>query len=933
MDQNTIIELLRATTNNQAEIREPAERSLEQVHKIIGFTPALLQIVLNPQFEIHIRQAASIYLKNNVNKYWEAQSAQAADLNHGVTATPQSASEIEFKIHEQDKQVIRDAIVDAIVQLSDQKMLSSHLSMVANMIIKHDFPHQWPGVIDKINMYLQLPDANKWSGALVTLYQLAKIFEYKTIADRQPFIEALKILLPIIYQRMTDLIQKDPLSEQSCQLQKQILKIFHATIQYSLPLVVLTREVFSGWMELVLEVAKREINEDLQKNVDTDERPSLIWWKCKKWSLHLLTRIFERYGSPGHVNKEYKEFADWYIKTFSGVVVQTIVKILELYARNTYVSPRVMQQTLNYLNTAVLHSMTWKMLKGDMMAIIEKVVFPLMCYSDEDEELWQSDPREYIRIKFDVFEDYVSPVTAGQTLLHSCCGKRKDMLQKVMSLIVAVLNDPRADPKHKDGALHMVGSIAHVMLKKQVFKDQLEQLLVAYVFPLFSCPHHFLRARACWVLNYFAETEFKLENNLISATQSIQSCLLQDRELPVKVEAASCLLSLLGSQENIKEVIRPNVKAITMELLQMIRVTESEDVMQVMQKIVYVFPDDLYIIAVDMTNHLATTFLQLITSPEDEADEKTLAAMAVLNTIDTVLTMMDEQPEVVAKLEPIVVNVIITIFDRSLAELYEEATTLLSTITTDQVSQESWRVFQTLYAVFKRDGYDYFTDMMSPIHNYITVDPQTFISNRDNLVAIFDMCRTILTDPKCGEEIESYAAKLLEIIILQFKTEINDCIPSFIELAITRLRREVSSAELRTLLIQIVIAALYTNYELLLSTLDKLQPDQPQQLFTTFVKQWLKDITEFVGLHDRKMCVIGLCTIAMLPADKRPPVVNELADQIVPSILVLFEKLKIAYQKKANADSDSETDEDEIASDTEGDCLEDDQDHVGSKYS
>jgi hypothetical protein len=28
--------------------------------------------------------------------------------------------------------------------------------------------------------------------------------------------------------------------------------------------------------------------------VDEDERPELPWWKCKKWALHILARLFER---------------------------------------------------------------------------------------------------------------------------------------------------------------------------------------------------------------------------------------------------------------------------------------------------------------------------------------------------------------------------------------------------------------------------------------------------------------------------------------------------------------------------------------------------------------------------------------------------------------------------------------------------------------
>ena len=37
------------------------------------------------------------------------------------------------------------------------------------------------------------------------------------------------------------------------------------------------------------------------EDIDDEDKPSLIWWKQKKWALHILTRLFERYGSPGNL--------------------------------------------------------------------------------------------------------------------------------------------------------------------------------------------------------------------------------------------------------------------------------------------------------------------------------------------------------------------------------------------------------------------------------------------------------------------------------------------------------------------------------------------------------------------------------------------------------------------------------------------------------
>lgn len=133
---------------------------------------------------------------------------------------------------------------------------------------------------------------------------------------------------------------------------------------------------------------------------DEDERPDLSWWKCKKWALHILYRLFERYGSPGLVTKEYNEFAEWYLQTFSAGILEVLLRLLDGYRSGHWIPPRVLQQTLNYLNQAVSHAYTWRILKPHMPAIIQDVLFPLMSYSPEDHELWTVDPHEYIRAKF-----------------------------------------------------------------------------------------------------------------------------------------------------------------------------------------------------------------------------------------------------------------------------------------------------------------------------------------------------------------------------------------------------------------------------------------------------------------------------------------------------------------------------------------------------
>lgn len=137
----------------------------------------------------------------------------------------------------------------------------------------------------------------------------------------------------------------------------------------------------------------------------------------------------------------------------------------------------------------------------------------------------------------DIFEDFVSPVTAAATLLHTAVSKRKQVLDPTMVFCVHVLNIPaeQRDPRQKDGALHMIGTLADVLLKvisrylndsvhvpvgvhvlpvicncflhdclfqRKVYKVQLENMLVQHVFPEFKSSLGYLRARVGIDLEY-----------------------------------------------------------------------------------------------------------------------------------------------------------------------------------------------------------------------------------------------------------------------------------------------------------------------------------------------------------------------------------------------------------------------------------------------
>uniref|UniRef100_A0A1A8MG02 Importin 8 n=1 Tax=Nothobranchius pienaari TaxID=704102 RepID=A0A1A8MG02_9TELE len=879
MDPNRIIQALKGTIDPN--LRIAAEQELNQSYKIINFAPTLLHIIVSEQVEFPVRQAAAIYLKNMVSQYW-----QDREPSVGEVVFP-------FNIHENDRQQIRDHIVEAIIRCPES--IRAQLTVCLRAIIKHDFPGRWTAIIDKINMYLQSQSSGSWYGSLLALYQLAKTYEYRKADEREPLLAAMQIFLPRIQQIISQLLTDATIF--SVLIQKQILKIFHALVQYSLPLQLINNTVMTQWMEILRSIMDRDVPAETLE-VDEDDRPELAWWKCKKWALHIITRLFERYGSPGNVTKEYCQFADFFLKTYAVGIQQVLLKVVDQHRQRQYVSPRVLQQCLNYLNQGVSHSLTWKQMKPHMQTICQEVIFPLMCYKDEDERVWQEDPYEYIRMKFNLYDDYAFPAMAAQGLLCKTAHKRKEVLPQMMEFCLQILMDPSADPRRKDGALHCIGGLAELLMKKQMYREQMELMLQNYVFPLLNSPMGYLRARSCWVLHCFSPLRFHDELVLRNALELVRRDLVEDKEMPVKVEAAIALQAMISNQEQAKLYIQPYIRQVMQELLHVIKETENDDLINVIQKMICEYNQEMAAIAVDMTQNLAGIFTRVLQSDEyEENEDKTVMALGILSTIDTILTVMEDHKEITQQLEGICLQVIGLVLQKPIIEFYEEILSLAFGLTCQTISPQMWQLLGVLYEVFQQDCFDYFTDMMPLLHNYITVDTDMLLANSKHLEVIYNMCKKVLS-VDAGEDAECHAAKLLEVIILQCRGRgIDQCIPLFVEAVLERLIRGVKTSELRTMCLQVVIAALYYNPALLIQTLDNMHfPHNPQPITAHFINQWINDTEFFLGLHDRKMCIIGLSLLMELPS--RPAALERVAGHIIPSILLLFLGLKHLYESR-----------------------------------
>lgn len=71
--------------------------------------------------------------------------------------------------------------------------------------------------------------------------------------------------------------------------------------------------------------------------------------------------------------------------------------LLEAHVGGQYLSPRVLGLALQFVSAAAEMKATYAVIQPHMDALMLRVAFPLMCFDEQDAELWREDPQEYVR--------------------------------------------------------------------------------------------------------------------------------------------------------------------------------------------------------------------------------------------------------------------------------------------------------------------------------------------------------------------------------------------------------------------------------------------------------------------------------------------------------------------------------------------------------
>ncbi|KAI3942266.1 hypothetical protein MKX01_026681, partial [Papaver californicum] len=897
MDLPSLAVILQAALTPDTEQRKAAEESLKQLQYTPQHLVRLLQIIVDGNCDMAIRQFASIHFKNFVAKNW----------------SPIDPDE-QQKILPSDKEMVRENILAFITQVPP--LLRAQLGECLKTIIHADYPEQWPSLLQWVKHNLQ--DQQVY-GALFVLRILSRKYEFKSDEERTPVYLIVEETFPYLLNIFSRLVQIVNPPLEIADLIKLICKIFWSSIYLEIPKQLFDPNVFNAWMVLFLTILERPVPLEGQP-IDPDQRKVWGWWKVKKWTVHILNRLYTRFGDLKLQKPENKAFAQLFQKNYAGKILECHLNLLNVIRVGGYLPDRVINLILQYLSNSISKNSMYQLLQPQLDVVLFEIIFPLMCFNDNDQMLWKEDPHEYVRKGYDIIEDLYSPRTAAMDFVSELVRKRgKDNLQKFIQFIVQVFRRYDEAPaeykqyRQKDGALLAIGALCDKLKQTEPYKSELEPMLVQHVFPEFSSPAGHLRAKAAWVAGQYAHINFSDQNNFRKALHSVVSGLC-DSELPVRVDSVFALRSFIEACKDLGE-IRPILPRLLDEFFKLMNEVENEDLVFTLETIVDKFGEEMAPYALGLCQNLAAAFWKCIDSADaddDEVDDSgALAAVGCLRAISTILESVSRLPDYFLKIEPTLLPIMRRMLTSDGQEVYEEVLEIVSyqTFFAPTITLEMWSLWPLMMESLSDWAIDFFPNILVPLDNFISRSTTHFLTCKDPdyQQSLWHMLSSIMADKNLEDSDIEPAPKLIEVVFQNCKGQVDHWVEPYLTITLERLRR-TEKPYLKCLLMKVIADALYYNAPLTLSVLHKL--GVATEVFNLWF-QMLQEVKKsgvkanFKREHDKKVCSLGLTSLLALPGDQLPGEAFARVFTATLDLLVAYkDQVAEAAKEEENADDD-----------------------------
>jgi len=438
---NFLREMLLNILSSDNNIRKSSEAYLKSIELQEGYSILILTLIkhlvsaTNPQ-DIAIRQSASILFKNLIKNHWNDNNNDDNDI---------------ILLNDKDKELIKTHVIELMCIVSSD--VQNQLAESVTIISKYDFPDKWSNLLPQLIEKLQLSDINIIKGVMLTANSIMKRFRYVFRSD-QLYSE---ILICLKYFQI-------PLLQQFQYYTNTLLETYKNN-KNELIIIIETIRLIS---RIFFSLNWQDIPEFFEDNV-------IIWMtefaKYLTYTNHLLLDDNED-NESGPIEKlqsaiidnidlyanKYEEIFEPFLPQFTQLVWKLLIEV----------SIKPKYDILAVSSIKFLTSVSSKQMNSNLFTInilkdiVEQIIVKNITVTDNDEELFEDNPIDYISKDMEGNDQDTRRRSAIELIRSLLKFHSLSMSELCLTYINAMLTHYHTtnDWKAKDAALNLILAIS-----------------------------------------------------------------------------------------------------------------------------------------------------------------------------------------------------------------------------------------------------------------------------------------------------------------------------------------------------------------------------------------------------------------------------------------------------------------------------------------
>uniref|UniRef100_A0A7S3VJD6 Importin N-terminal domain-containing protein n=1 Tax=Dunaliella tertiolecta TaxID=3047 RepID=A0A7S3VJD6_DUNTE len=415
-------------------IIQQAELELKTLTAQPGYSFTLLQLVAAPAVDTAVRQAAAVSFKNLIKYRW---APSDSDVYSGAQALPDA-----------EKAQIKATLPN--LMLGTPPLIQAQLSEALSIICAHDFPRNWPTLLPELVQKLEAGgDVATISGVLATANSIFKRYrnQYSSDAMVQELAGSQEAFAPALLKTQMMLSAQLPQTVDPAALRTLLASVrlvFRIFFSLNAPgLTPLIESQLDQWMA------------EFHTYLALPDNPALAEADPEKESALDAVRGAACQNINLFMEMNEEEFAK-YLQTFVTDVWSLLMKVTLKPGQDNLAMSAI--RFLTTVSKSVHHKLFAD--AATLQQICESIVIPNLRLRDDDQEVFEMNPLEYIRRDAEG-SDSDTRRRAAADLVKSLTEKFPSQVTQlftgyVQAMLAEYAASPAANWKSKDAAIYLV---------------------------------------------------------------------------------------------------------------------------------------------------------------------------------------------------------------------------------------------------------------------------------------------------------------------------------------------------------------------------------------------------------------------------------------------------------------------------------------------